>query len=254
MERIKSLDRFQKGILLGMLVMAAAFLAAYAVTISRVGFLYKDVVFVPGSEGGNTVYSGKLKGQPARFTVLEDRTVTFQYGDRTYGPYTAREDPTAVPQDGEMAEDMAGIELFCGGSVLFRGGVLRVDDGYWLYNEDGTVHGFTITYGSEGGVERDENGNVIDPAQPSASEILALMDGPELTHKGEWIAWFGGAFVCCLNALQILFADELFRWNLNLMIRNADRAEPSDLEMAGRRIGWAALAGIALMLFAAGLE
>lgn len=254
MERIKSLDRFQKGTLLGMLVMAAAFLAAYAVTISRVGFLYKDVVFVPGSEGGNTVYSGRLQGRPAQFTVSADKTVTFRHGETTYGPYTARQDPTAAPRDLPEAEEITGIELLCGDAVLFRGGVLRFDNGYWLYDEDGTIHGFSISYTTSDGVERDENGNVIDPAEPSVPDILNLMDGPKLTHKGEWPMWFGAALVCGLNALQILFADELFRWNLNLMIRNADRAEPSDLEMAGRRIGWAALAGIALMLFAAGLE
>ena len=247
MERIKSLDRYQKGILLCMLIMATAFLAAYSVTISRVGFAYKDTIFVPGREDGSTVYSGRLKGRQARFTVSEDKTVLFQYGDRTYGPYTAREDPTAVPQNEEMAENMVGLELLEGDSVLFRGGLLRFDNGYWLYNEDGTTYGFTTTSITSGGIERDENGNVIDPARPSASEILALMDG-------EWPAWFGAVLVCGLNALLILFADELFCWNLGFLIRDAGHAEPSDLAIAGRYIGWTTLAVLALVLFAVGLQ
>lgn len=254
MERIKSLDRYQKGILLGMLLMAIAFLAAYAVTTSRVGFLYKDVILTPGSEDGNTVYSGRLEGRPARFTVSEDQTVVFEHGDRIYGPYAAREDAAAVPQNTPEAGEMTGIELFCGDAVLFRGGVLRFGDGYWLYNEDGTIHGFTISYVTSDGVERDENGNVIDPAEPSVPDILNLMEGPELTHKGEWPVWFGAVLVCGLNALLILFADELFRLNLSFQIRNPDRAEPSDFEIAGRYVCWTALALLALVFFVMGLQ
>ena len=45
---------------------------------------------------------------------------------------------------------------------------------------------------------------------------------------------FVAVFICVLNAVSILFADELFRWNLAFQIRNVDHAEPSDLEIAGR--------------------
>ena len=67
MERIKNLDRYQKGILLIMLVMTLVFAVIYPVIISRVGFEYKDKIFVPSQENGSTVYSGKLYGQQARF-------------------------------------------------------------------------------------------------------------------------------------------------------------------------------------------
>ena len=39
-------------------------------------------------------------------------------------------------------------------------------------------------------------------------------------------------------ACSILFADELFRWNMAFQIRNADQAEPSDWEIASRYIFW----------------
>ncbi len=255
MEKIKSLTRYQKGVLLLMLVMAILFWAVYFMTISRVGFAYKGAILVPGRESGNTIYSGKIKGQQARFTVSEDKTVVFQYGDKTYGPYTAKEDPAAIPTDEEMAEYMTGVELLQGDSVLFRGGVLEHSDGYWLYNEDGgTLHNVGITYVTSDGIERDENGDAIDPVEPSALTVLHLMNGPKLTHKGEWLAWFGAVFLCVLNALLILFADKLFRWNLKFQIRDADRAEPSDWEIAGRYIGWTALAIMALVLFIMGLQ
>jgi len=90
--------------------------------------------------------------------------------------------------------------------------------------------------------------------KPSASTILKLMNNPELTHKGDWIAWFGAVIICVFNALSILFADELFRWHLAFLIRDVDRAEPSDWELAGRYISWAMLTIMALVLFIMGLQ
>ena len=254
MGKIKSLNHYQKGVLIVMIVMAMIFFVIYSITISRVGFEYKGTIFVPSQENGSTVYSGEMKGQQAYFTVSEDKTVVFQHGNKTFGPYTAKEDPTAVPKDNEMAEDMIGVELLQGDSILFRGGVWAFADGYWLYNEDGTINNFGITIVTNNGIERDENGNVIDPVEPSASAILNLMNDPELMHKGEWLAWFGAVFICILNSLSILFADELFRFNLILRIRNADCAEPSDWEIAGRYIGWTVLLKIALVIFVMGLQ
>ena len=98
------------------------------------------------------------------------------------------------------------------------------------------------------------DGNIIDPNEPSTGNILELMNDPELTHKGEWFAWFGALFICVLNAISILFADELFRWNLAFRIRNVDHAEPSDWEIAGRYIGWTVLSIMALVLFIIGLQ
>ena len=174
--------------------------------------------------------------------------------DKTYGPYTAKEDPTAIPKDNEMAEFMTGVELRQGEDILFRGGMMETLGSYLLYNEDGTLDNFGIFYVTSDGTVRDANGNVINPVEPSASTILELMNDPELTHKGEWSVWFGAVFICILNALSILFADELFRWNLAFRIRNVDHAEPSDWEIIGRYTGWTALTIMALALFITGLQ
>lgn len=255
MEKGKSLNSYQKGIFLLMILMAAAFAAVYSVTVSRFGFLYHDTILVPSRENGNTVYAGEIKGRQARFTVSKDKTVVFRYGEKTYGPYTAKEDPTAVPKDIEIAEDMTGVELLQGDSVLFRGGVLNYGDGtLLLYHEDGTSDLFGVFYVDGNGIEIDENGKEIDPDEPLPSTILQLMNGPKLTHKGAWSAWFGAVFLCVLNALLILFADELFRWQLRFQIRDADCAEPSDWEIAGRYITWTVLSISALIVFLAGLQ
>ena len=138
---------------------------------------------------------------------------------------------------------------------MFRGGVLELADGsLWLYNEDGSSEDISFSYTTSDGILRDENGMVIDPVEPSASTVLKLMKGAELTHKGHGFAWFGAVVICILNALSILFADELFYWHLAFRIRNADHAEPSDWEIAGRYIGWTAMAVMALVIFLMGLQ
>lgn len=254
MTRIKALNRYQKAVLIVMGVMILIFTVLYFRTISRVGFEYQDVIFVPYQENGSTVYSGKFRGKQSQFTVSENNTVVFQWGDTVYGPYTAKEDPTAIPMLEELAESMTGVELYQGEEVLFRGGVLKTEDIFWLYHEDGGLENIGISFIDSDGVERDEFGNEIDFVQPSADTILKLMDGPELTHKGEWLVWFGAVCACILNGLSILFADELFRWNLSFQIRNAEHAEPSEMQIVGRYISWTVLTIMALVLFIMGLQ
>lgn len=254
MEKIKSLNSYQKGLLMFMFAMALIFAVIYFKTISRVGYRYNDAILVPTQENGNIVYSGKIQGEQAKFIVSNSNTVVFNYGDKNYGQYTLKEDPTAIPKDRELKEQMIGIEISNGNKILFRGGVLDVGDSYWLYKDDGTLDNLGFSFVTSDGIERDENGNVIDKMVPSASTIYELLNAPKLTHKGEAIAWFGAVFICILNALSILFADELFRWNLLFLIRNVENAEPSDWEIAGRYIGWTVITIMALILFIMGLQ
>ena len=91
MTKFQSLNQYQKIVLLILAAMTALFSILYLIAFSRKGFAYKDTILIPSQEEGSTVYSGKIEGQLARFTVSPDKTVLFQYGDKTYGPYTARE-------------------------------------------------------------------------------------------------------------------------------------------------------------------
>ena len=113
-----------------------------------------------------------------------------------------------------MDGSMIGVVLSCGEEVLFRGGVLEQEDHLLLIREDGTLEDLGITVTTNNGVTIDENGEVVDPMEPSASTILELMAGPQLTHKGNWIGWCCGVAICLLAVASILFADELFRFNL----------------------------------------
>lgn len=242
--RVKVLGRYQKILLLLMAVMILAFTVIYPIVTARSGFLYEGTILVPSEEDGGTVYSGKIYGTAVTFTVSADKTVIFQYGNTVYGPYTVKEDPTAIPKDSDLQAQMTGIELRCGGEIVFRGGVVNSGDWRMLYNEDGSfdlLRSITATM-SDGTME------------PSVSTILDLTDGPALTHKGTWLGWFGGVLICVITALTMLFADELFRWNASFLVRNAEEAEPSDWEIAGRYITWTVLPVMAAVIFILGLK
>ena len=254
MRRIKSLGRYQKAILLIVAVMVLVFTVVYAVTIAREGFLYKGKILVPEQKNSNTVYSGKINGKPVNFTVYSDKTLEFRYGEKIYGPYTAKEDSTAIPKEIDMADSMTGVELRHGDKIIFRGGMFGTENSRWLYNEDGSIEDMIFSMNNNIDVESDENGNIIDSMEPSASVIIDLMFGPKLTHKGQWHLWFLGVFLCITTAVFILFAEELFRWNLTFFIRDADRAEPSDWEITRRYITWTVLPIIAVGFFIIGLR
>ena len=255
MDRIKNLNRYQKGILILLSVMLVGFTAAYLVVSSRVGFAYRDVILEARNEGENTVYAGRIQGTDAVFTVTPDKTVTFSYGTKNYGPYTAKEDPSAIPED-PISELMTGVELRQGEEIFFRGGVMRTGgvDGYlMLFGEDGSFSDLNVYIGTTNGKVFDSEGNEIDQMAPSASTILNLMNGPELTSKGEWTAWLCGVFLSIVTAVSMLFADEIFRWNLSFQIRNVDYAEPSEWQIMGRYISWTALPFMALWVYVMGL-
>ncbi len=260
MKRFKCLDRYQKGILLFLAAMVIVFTIAYPVVIAREGFAYRNAILIPHQENGNTVYSGKIKGEQAVFTVYADNTVEFQYGGKVYGPYTAREDSSAVTEaiKAELGgERVAGIEFCKDGEIIFRGGVVKRGDYRRLYNEDGSADtGWIDDFWAipDNAVEIKRDGKVIDPMEPGILTVLDLMAGPELAHKGEWVTWFGGVFICILTAVSILFADELFRWDLSFRISNPKQAEPSEWEMMSRYIGWVVLSVAAMAFFIEGLR
>lgn len=248
MERIKALDYRQKWILLIMGVMVLVFSVLYPVTLARVGFSYRDTILVPGDKNGTTVYSGKIQGEAASFTVTQDKTVTFQYGVFTYGPYTVKEDSQAAPESGDLADTLSGVEIWRQNSRLFRGGVRKLDQNGWLlYNENGTLYNIETEIIFSGD-------NSAEQMEPSLSTILDLTMGPELTHKGHWLPWVLGILLCVINAVSILYADELFRFWLSFRIESPELAEPTDWEIMGRYFGWVVATIGILVVFILGLS
>ncbi len=90
--------------------------------------------------------------------------------------------------------------------------------------------------------------------EPSLATILDLAMGPELTHKGHWLPWFLGILLCVVNAVSILYADELFRFWLSFRIESPELVEPTDLEITGRYFGWGAMLIGIFVVFVIGLS
>lgn len=257
MNRIKEwtegVPAFGKLLLLALIVMALVFAVVYPVVAAREGYLYNDQILVPGTENGNTIYSAQVKGEQWRITVTPDKTVTFRCGEKEYGPYTAKIDPTAIPKEDNLANLMTGVEVREGDDIRFRGGIFDTGSYWIMVNEDGTYANFTISVGS-GGTMRGPNGEIIDPMEPSVATVLKLMQGPELTHKGHGGFCFLGVFVSVIAAVQILFADELFRWRFIFRARNPEDIEPSDWELTIRPIAWTIMVAMALWVYIKGLQ
>lgn len=254
MDRIKDLSLYGKLLLLAMIAMAIVFAVVYPAVTSREGYLYEKQILVPATENGNTTYSAKVKGEQWCFTVTPDKTVTFRCGDKLYGPYTAKEDATAIPADHQLAHLMTGVEVRCGEEILFRGGIFDTGS-YWIMtNEDGTSHSPVVSITSSNGTVVDSDGKVIDPMKPSVSTILKLMNGPELTHKGHGGFWFLGVFISLIAAAYILFADELFRLQFIFQVRDPDMIEPSDWELGMRPVAWTIMVLAALIIYIMGLS
>ena len=254
-QKIQDLNWYQKGILLLLLALIPVYAVIYHVSISRVGVLYNGKIFVPAEESGATVYSGRLDGKPAEITVTNDKTaVTFRCGDTVYGPYTIKEDPSALADIEFCPSDMRGVALYDGETLLFRGGFWPSGEFTQLYRADGSPDLQMGLYAVENGVWKDADGNAVDPMKPDAADILRIALAPELTHKGDWLVWFGAVCISLLNAATILYADELFRWNLSFQIQNAEDVEPSEWEMLSRYLGWTVLTILAFVVYILGLK
>ena len=254
MERIKSLGLYKRIVLIFLTVIVLVFTLLYSATSKKEGVAYQNKILTPKQENGSTIYAGKIKGEHAVFTVSENKTVEFQYGDKFYGPYVAKEDSSAIPKD-PISDSMIGVELYDNNKLIFRGGVVDNDDELWLFNEDGsfdtTSIGFVTTMD---GIVTDENGNEIDEMEPTVSMILELMVEPKLTNKGDWITYVEAVLLSVFTAISVLFADEIFRWNLAFQIRNVEQAEPSEWEITSRYIVWTVFPILITILFIVGLQ
>lgn len=251
MNRFRELDRYPKILLLALVIMAAVFSAVYSLAAARAGYAYNGTLLVPRQTDGAILYEGRLDGYPCTFTVTQD-TVTLVCG-KTYGPYTLREDPSAIPDGDSFAPYMTGIVITDGAKNHFRGGMMESGDGFWLFSEDGTSQ-FTMSVTMSDGSVVDQYGQPIDPYAPTAHTVVELLRGPALTHRGHWSVLVMCILSSLLLAVSILFADDLFRFSLSFRIRGAEHAHPSDWELAGRVIGWTILTAAIFTAYLMGLH
>ena len=243
MKRIKSLSFYQKCLLIFMLVILLVYIGFIVMATVKNGFVYKGQFLFGSEEDGKKIYSGKIEGVYSKF-VVTGNTVELHYDDIIYGPFTTTQDPTAIPEDNAEHGEMKGIEIRWYKEILFRGGVVEDGRTYRFYDEDG----------NEVKSEQDssDGGNM-----PSASTIYELTN--KIRWKADGVSFIESFFIYVLiiyilNTVHILYADELFRFNLIFQIRNPQDAEPSEYEMFGRYFAWILCAVIPLILFIVGLN
>ncbi len=253
-ERFSRMSGFQKFILIALVVMAAGFGLLYIHTIRREGYQYYDGLLIPSQENGNTVWSGVAEGRKVSFTVHPDKSVEYRWGDSIYGPYTVKEDPSAVRT---LNKSLTGIEIRRGETVIFRGGMEKLSYGegdyYHLIWENGTPYsGITISTGT--GVVMDEKGQILDVHEPDVYTIVSMMYGPVLTHRGHAGFWFLGLLCSFILALSVLYADDIFRWNIRWTVRGAEDAQPTDYAVTIRGLSWIVVLIVVLALYVTGLR
>lgn len=255
MARWKNLSRFQQFLLILQAIFLVVCSVLYPIFARMEGISYRDSFLRYRAEGENAVYSGKVDGVPVTFTASPDKTLVFQSGDSIPVTYTVTEDPSAVPKDHDMSDVLTGVEVRRDGEILFRGGWYTGSGFDLLVDEDGNQIAPTITI-SYGGDERQyrADGQPITPSsEPDAAWVLTLTSSPALVHRGDGMAYLGGTFLVALNAVAILFADELFHFDLRFQIRHPERAEPSDWELFTRHAGWVVLTVAAILVYIVGL-
>ena len=255
MDRFRDLDRYPKILLIALVTLAVVFAGVYGYCSADRWYSYKDVYLTCRQTEDATIYSGRANGGPCVITVRDD-TVTFRTAMKTYGPYALREDPTALPDDMEPGYNTIGIEITENGAPFFRGALVYAR-APMFYQEDGTLISPIKMYGeTSDGTVVGPNGVVADPYEPTLYNIVECLYPMEhlLESRAQWSAYLMGLLVCAIGAVDILFADELFRFRLSFRLRDADRAEPSDWELASRKIGWTILFITALYAFLLGLQ
>ena len=244
-DRINNLKGYQKFFLIAAAVMALGFSVLYIITIRREGYAYNGSLLVLSREGENRIYSGDLEQRRAVFTVMPDKTLSFQYGEKTYGPYTFKEDSSAVPKVWKNDDTVSGVELYLEGKLIFRGGIRvhHTASGHgeiWaVYNEDGSYFSdFPLSVSGGEGTVTVHNGQVVDPMEPSVWTVLNLMHDPPLTHRGRGGFWSGGTLLGFVMALSVLYADDLFRHRVKQVVKDVEEPEPTEWEITSRIISW----------------
>lgn len=245
------MNGFRRGCLLLQVAVVLLFTILYPVTSGREGVAYGDEFFPKTVQGDAIVYTGKQNGHKTTYTVREtDRgyAVDCRIGDRTFGPYRIERISAFGLELGDW-KDLAtkGLEIWEGEELLFRGGYAPTTDFAILVDENGPNY----NWGVVGGTFGHDFDRPVEP--PSTYDLFHFTIGAAPTHRGDWLFYWLGLFIAVMNAVSILFADQIFLWHMSWRVQRPEDVEPSDWEIFSRYFGWCFLAVMAFGVFLYGL-
>lgn len=212
------------------------------------------------TDGTVTTYSGKLDDKTAVFTVSEN-IVTYQIGDTAYGPYTIVLDQTAVLSEEDKplnlisTKGLVGVEVWKGDLRLFRGSYHNSSSTFYLVDPEGNLifHDEKVLTEVISSTGNSMVTTYTDAEEPGPYTVLKIAKAPDVGQRANFTGLLCGIFLCIACMASLLYADNLFRWNLRFSIRNAEDAEPSDWELFSRWVGWLFFTVLAIAIFILGL-
>ena len=263
MNDFEAIEGYRKVLIIIMAVMVLLFAVIYVITIKKTGYEYRESLLSKTEENGIIEYSGKVEGKDTVITVNAESIVVKvrqrEYGsterteEKVFGPYTVKEDPSMV-SGSNRSNDATGYEIKKKDKVLFRGILEKNGDTYLFFSEDGEFMGFGGITVTSNGIRTDMYGNKEDSDAPSISELMLIHWGLDKTHKGNAAIWFLGTFICIVNALMLILAEQLYRFYMRFRMSNPEDAIPSDWELFSRVLGAMILIVVALVIYIMGLK
>ena len=262
-----ALSVYQRILLLLLIVMIAAFtgLAFWSQGhpgLMSIGLDGKKALLVRARAGETVRYSGKLDGAEAEFSVTGD-TVTYRWGEETYGPYQVKQDPTARPPydpENPWPSGQIGVEVRREGTVIFRGGYTppgRMINDYWARNlvwEDGTDYdewspGVYITTST--GEIMGLTGSAADHTlhQPRLTTVIQLVMGPQMYQRGSWTDYIKATALAVFTVLYVLLYKQLLQARVNRLVKDGEQAQPSDVSILAALVGMLLLTGATLFSY-----
>ena len=238
---------YRRILLIAQLLMILGFAVALSVVRGRPGFAYGDAVLLPHAEGEDTVYAGRVDGERAAFTVSPDGRVGYTWGDFVYGPYTVREDPSAVPEEYDWTlawRSGRGIKSSSGAGTPDRH-IPRSSR-----RRARPIKGTSLSPPYTATARRRSTPLTESPLQRRTSTPLArLVLDPALRRRGSVSLFLLVTLLAALNLAAICFPNAFFRLSLWGHVKNLEEAEPSDYYLFCTHVGWLLLAVIAGVLY-----
>ena len=222
MENRRSLERLQQVLLVILAAMFVLFTILYPILNTRKGVAWRDTLLLRTRAGENTVYTGRLWGREAVFTVSPGGTVSCTWDGVAGEAYTVVPDGTAAPEDSLWPEH--GVEIRRGDEAVFRG-----DWAPYTNVNDIVLRG--------------------GPYSEDMLLAVLLTQSPVLTSRGVWALYGGGVGLSLLALALILRSESLFQLKMALRVKDPYGVEPSGWELLSRRLSWMLLTLCALACY-----